>query len=212
MQVPLRNVQGQTVGEVELRDDVFGLTIDDAKTAVMHQAFLRQMANARLGTADTKTRAEVAGGGKKIWKQKGTGHARQGSIRAPHWRHGGIVFGPHPRSYEQKMPRKMRRLALRAALSAKATEGQIVVLDELTLDSPRTKEMTAILDNLQLVTSVLILLPEGNVAVEQSARNIPAVKTLRAHYLNVRDLLGYDYIVMPKGALTVVESFLSQPQ
>lgn len=212
MQVPLRNIQGQTVGEVELRDDIFGLTIDQVKNAVMHQAFLRQMANARLGTADTKTRGEVAGGGKKIWKQKGTGHARQGSTRAPHWRHGGIVFGPHPRSYEQKMPRKMRRLALRSALSAKAAEGQIVVLDELKLESPRTKEMTAILDNLQLVTSVLILLPEGNAAVEQSARNIPAVKTLRAHYLNVRDLLGYDYVIMPKGALAVVESFLSQPQ
>ena len=110
------------------------------------------------------------------------------------------------------MPRKMRRLALRSALSAKAAEGQIVVLDELKLESPRTKEMTAILDNLQLVTSVLILLPEGNAAVEQSARNIPAVKTLRAHYLNVRDLLGYDYVIMPKGALAVVESFLSQPQ
>jgi len=212
MQVPLRNIQGQTVGEVELRDDVFGLIVDRAKLSVMHQAYLRQMANARQGNADTKTRGEVAGGGKKIWKQKGTGHARQGSIRAPHWRHGGVVFGPHPRSYEQKMPRKMRRLALRSALSAKAAEGQIVVLDELALDTPRTKEMVTILDNLQLMTSVLIVLPEGNAAVEQSVRNIPAVKTLRAHYLNVRDLLGYDYVVMPQGALAVVESFLSQPQ
>lgn len=212
MQVPLRNMQGQTVGEIELNDDVFGLMIDEAKIALMHQAYLRQMANARLGTADTKTRGEVSGGGKKIWKQKGTGRARQGSIRAPHWRHGGIVFGPHPRSYEQKMPRKMRRQALRSALSVKASEGQIVVLDELTLAGPKTKEMMGILDNLQVTPSVLILLPARDEAVEKSASNLPAVKTLRAHYLNVRDLLMYDYVLMPKAALTVVESFLGQPR
>jgi large subunit ribosomal protein L4 len=205
-------MQGQTVGEIELSDDVFGLTIDETNTAVMHQAYLRQMANGRLGTADTKRRGEVSGGGKKIWKQKGTGHARQGSIRAPHWRHGGVVFGPHPRSYEQKMPRKMRRLALRSALSAKAAEGQIVVLDELSLDAPKTKEMASILGNLQVASSVLILLPTRNEAIEKSANNLPAVKTLHAHYLNVRDLLGYDTIVMPKSALEVVESFLGQAQ
>jgi len=208
MLVPLRNMKGETIGEVELRDEIFGLEIDAAKRAVMHQALMRQIANARLGTHDTKTRGEVSGGGKKIWRQKGTGRARQGSIRAPHWRHGGIVFGPHPRSYEQKMPRKMRRLALRSALSAKAAEGQIVVLDALTLDMPKTKEMSAVLDNLQLDASVLILLPQADEAVERSARNLPDVKTCRAGYLNVRDILGHEYLLLPKGALEVVESFL----
>jgi large subunit ribosomal protein L4 len=208
MQVPLRNMQGEQIGEIELRDDVFGLPIDAAKKAVMHQAYLRQLANARLGNADTKTRGEVAGGGKKIWRQKGTGHARQGSTRAPHWRHGGIVFGPHPRSYEQKMPRKMRRLALRSALSAKAAEGQIVVLDKLALDAPKTKGMSAMLDVLQLGASVLILLPQRDEMVEKSAANLSWVKTLRANYLNIRDILGYEYLLLPMGALEVVESIL----
>lgn len=210
MQVPLRNMQGEIVGEVELRDDIFGVPLTPAAKAVMHQALLRQLANARLGTHDTKTRGEVSGGGRKIWRQKGTGRARQGSIRAPHWRHGGVVFGPHPRSYEQKMPRKMRRLALRAALSAKAADQQIVVLDELALEAPKTKQMLQVLGALKLDSSVLILLPAKDAAVELSARNLPRVKTLLANYLNVRDLLGYDYVLMPKGSLEVIESILGQ--
>lgn len=210
MQVPLRNMQGEIVGEVELRDDIFGVPLTPATKAVMHQALLRQLANARLGTHDTKTRGEVSGGGRKIWRQKGTGRARQGSIRAPHWRHGGVVFGPHPRSYEQKMPRKMRRLALRAALSAKAADQQIVVLDELALEAPKTKQMLQVLGALKLDSSVLILLPAKDAAVELSARNLPQVKTLLANYLNVRDLLGYDYVLMPKGSLEVIESILGQ--
>jgi len=210
MQVPLRNMQGEIVGEVELRDDIFGVPLTPATKAVMHQALLRQLANARLGTHDTKTRGEVSGGGRKIWRQKGTGRARQGSIRAPHWRHGGVVFGPHPRSYAQKMPRKMRRLALRAALSAKAAEQQIVVLDELALEAPKTKQMLQVLGALKLDSSVLILLPAKDAAVEMSARNLPRVKTLLANYLNVRDLLGYDYVLMPKGSLEVIESILGQ--
>jgi len=209
MKVDVYNLKGEKSDTVDLPDEIFAAKVN---VDLMHQAYLRQMANARLGSADTKTRGEVAGGGKKIWKQKGTGHAWQGSIRAPHWRHGGIVFGPHPRSYEQKMPRKMRRQALRSALSAKAAEGQIVVLDELTLAGPKTKEMESILDNLQVTPSVLILLPAHDEAVEKSASNLPAVKTLHAHYLNVRDLLGYDYVLMPKAALAVVESFLGQAQ
>lgn len=208
MQVPLRNMNGQTVGEVELRDDVFGLPIDETKKAVMHQALVRQMANARLGTHNARTRGQVSGSTKKIWRQKGTGRARQGSIRAPHWRHGGVVFGPHPRSYAKRMPRKMRRLALRSALSAKAAEGQVTILDELEMEAPRTKDMLAMLDALQLDSSVLILLPQKSEAVEKSANNIPDVKTLHASYLNVRDLLSYDYLLIPKGALDVVESFL----
>ena len=208
MQVPLRNMNGQTIGEIELRDEVFGLAIDDTKKAVMHQALMRQLANARLGTHNTRTRGEVSGSTRKVWRQKGTGRARQGSTRAPHWRHGGVAFGPHPRSYAKKMPRKMRRQALRSALSSKAAEGQIVVLDDLTMDAPKSREMVAILDALQLDSSVLILLPQKNEAIEKSAGNIPDVTTLHANYLNIRDILGYDYLLLPKGALEMVESFL----
>jgi len=205
MLVPLRNLEGEIVGEVELRDDIFAAPIHEP---VMHQALLRQLANARLGTANTKTRSDVSGGGKKPWRQKGTGRARQGSIRAPQWRKGGVVFGPHPRSYAQAMPRKMRRLALRSALSVKAAEEQIIVVQDLTLDAPKTKVMRQVLDNLAGDGTALILLPERNEAVELSARNLPDVKTLRAHYLNVRDLLTYDYVVMPVSAIQAIESFL----
>lgn len=208
MQVPLRNMQGQTIGQVELRDDVFGLPIDDSKKALMHQAYIRQLANARLGTHNTLTRSDVAGGGKKIWRQKGTGRARQGSIRAPHWRHGGVVFGPHPRSYAKRMPRKMRRLALRSALSAKAAGGQIIVLDELKMDEPRTKTLLNILHGLGLESSVLILLPQRDEALERSSRNLSGVRTLRANYLNIRDILGHDYLIIPQSSLDLVESIL----
>lgn len=207
MLVPLRNMDGEVVGEVELRDDIFAAPVHEA---VMHQALLRQLANARLGTADTKTRGEVSGGGRKPWRQKGTGRARQGSTRSPQWRKGGIVFGPHPRKYTQAMPRKMRRLALRSALSAKAAEEQIIVVQDLAMDEPKVKRMLEVLNNLSADSSTLILLPDQNVAVELSARNLPDVKTLRAHYLNVRDLFAYDYVVMPVSAIGAIESFLGQ--
>jgi len=207
MQVPLYNQAGQQIGTTELRDDIFAI---EPNVPVMHQALVRQLANARQGTADTKTRAEVSGGGAKPWRQKGTGRARQGSIRAPHWRHGGVVFGPTPRSYEQKMPRKMRRLALRSALSVKVAEGQFLVVDEMKLDAPKTREMERILDNLQIPSSALILLPAANPAVQKSAANLPDVKTLRANYLNVRDLLQYDWLVMPLDAIKVIEGYLGQ--
>lgn len=207
MQVPLYNQAGQQIGTTELRDDIFAIT---PNKPVMHQALVRQLANARQGNADTKTRAEVAGGGAKPWRQKGTGHARQGSTRAPQWRHGGIVFGPTPRSYEQKMPLKMRRLALRSALSAKAAEGQIRVVDALNFDAPKTRKMEEVLGNLQIQASALIVLPEANPTVQKSAANIPDVKTLRANYLNVRDLLGYDFLVLPLGAVKVIESYLGK--
>jgi large subunit ribosomal protein L4 len=207
MQVPLYNQAGQQIGTTELRDDIFAI---EPNVPVMHQALVRQLANARQGTADTKTRAEVSGGGAKPWRQKGTGRARQGSIRAPHWRHGGVVFGPTPRSYEQKMPRKMRRLALRSALSVKVAEGQFRVVDEMKLDAPKTREMERILDNLQIPSSALILLPAANPAVQKSAANLPDVKTLRANYLNVRDLLQYDWLVMPLDAIKVIEGYLGQ--
>jgi large subunit ribosomal protein L4 len=205
MQIPVHNMAGETVGVIELREDIFGVPIN---VPVMHQALVRQQANARLGTHKTKTRGEVRGGGRKPWRQKGTGRARHGSIREPQWRGGGIVFGPRPRSYRQKMPRKMRRLAYRSALSVKARERQIIVLDDLRMPAPKTREMVSILEALAVDSSALILLPEKNVNVEKSANNLPDVKTLRANYLNIRDLLGYDYLLVPLGALEVIEIIL----
>ena len=205
MQVLVRNTQGETVDEVELLDDIFGV---EPNVPVMHQALVRQLANARLGTHKTKKRGEVRGGGRKPWRQKGTGRARQGSIRAPQWRGGGAVFGPQPRSYKQKMPRKMRRLAYRSGLSLKAQGDQIIVLDALQMEVPKTREMLDILDRLELGASVLILLPRRNENIEKSAKNIPDVKTVRASYLNVRDLLNYDYLLMPLGSLEVIEGIL----
>jgi large subunit ribosomal protein L4 len=207
MQVPLYNQAGQQIGTTELRDEIFAI---EPNKPVMHQALVRQLANARQGNASTKTRAEVAGGGAKPWKQKGTGRARQGSTRSPQWRHGGVVFGPTPRSYAQKMPLKMRRLALRSALSVKAAEGQIRVVEDLKFDVPKTREMESVLGNLQIQASALIVLPEANVGVQKSAANIPDVKTLRATYLNVRDLLGYDFLVLPLGAVKVIEGYLGK--
>lgn len=203
MLLPVYNMVGEKVGETELADGIFAVPINEA---VMHQALLRQLANARLGTHKTKKRGEVSGGGRKPWRQKGTGRARQGSIRSPQWRKGGTVFGPQPRSYRQKMPRKMRRLAVRSALSVKATAEQIILLDTLRMEESRTKQMLALLDSLGIQDSALILLSKKDEAVERSARNVPEVKTLRANYLNIRDILGYDYLVLPLEALEVVEA------
>ena len=205
MLAPVRDIKGKKVGEVELRNDVFGV---EPNIPVMHQALMRQLANARLGTHKTKKRKEVRGGGRKPWRQKGTGRSRQGSIRAPQWRGGGSVFGPQPRSYRQKMPRKMRHLAYRSALSVKVQDGQIVLLDELDMTAPKTRDMLDLLDRLAIDSSALILLPQRNENVEKSVRNIPDVKTLRANYLNVRDLLNYDYLVMPLASLEVIEGIL----
>jgi large subunit ribosomal protein L4 len=205
MQVPVYNVQGEQVSETELRDDIFAVAVNKA---LMHQALLRQMANARLGTHKAKSRGEVSGGGRKPWRQKGTGRARQGSIRAPHWRGGGTVFGPTPRSYEQKMPRKMRRQALRSALSVKVSGAQVMVLDALDMSEPKTKEVLGILQNLGIDSSALILLPQRDEAILRSVRNLPEVRTLVAQYLNVRDLLKHDYILMPLASLEVIEGIL----
>jgi large subunit ribosomal protein L4 len=209
MQVPVFNQAGEQVEQVELREDIFGV---EPNKSVMHQALARQLANARQGTADTKTRGLVSGGGRKPWRQKGTGRARQGSTRAPHWKGGGVVFGPHPRSYEQRMPKKMRRLALKSALSAKAAENQIRVIDAFNLEAPRTRDMETILGNLNCPTTALILLPAADELVMRSARNLAGVKTLRTSYLNVRDLLGYDYLVMSREALQAVEQFFGDTQ
>lgn len=205
MLIPVRNMAGETVSEIELRDDIFAAPINKV---VMHQAVVRQLANARRGTHKVKERGEVSGGGRKPWRQKGTGRARQGSTRAPQWRGGGTVFGPKPRSYEQRMPRKMRRVAMRSALSVKAANDQLVVVDELHLDAPKTKAIVGTLQNLDAQSSVLILLAGQNMMVEKSARNLPDVKTLWVGYLNVRDLLGYNTLVLTQDAVAEIERIL----
>jgi len=205
MQVPVYNIQGEQVSETELRDDIFAVPVNQA---LMHQALTRQLANARLGTHKAKTRGEVSGGGRKPWRQKGTGRARQGSIRAPHWRGGGVVFGPTPRSYGQKMPLKMRRQALRSALSVKVSESQVKVLSALEMQEPKTKELLGILRNLGVESSALILLPGHDEAMLRSVQNLPKVRTLVAQYLNVRDLLAYDTILVPLASLEVIERIL----
>ncbi len=202
VETPIYNMAGEQVGTVELDPYVFGI---EPNLAVMHQALRRQLANARLGTHQTRTRGMVRGGGRKPWRQKGTGRSRQGSRRAPHWRGGATVFGPHPRRYRQAMPRKMRRLAVRSALSLKYADEQILFLDQLALEEIRTKEMLRVLQDLDLEgIKTLIVLPEKDEAVSLSARNIPGVKTLLAAYLNVADLLDYDMVVLPLSSLEVI--------
>ena len=206
MQADVKNMKGETVKTVELPAAIFEAPINKD---LMHQAYVRQMANARLGTHDTKTRGEVSGGAKKPWKQKGTGRARQGSTRAPQWKGGGKVHTPHPHSYRQAMPRQMRRAALRSALSVKAADAQIVVADELAVESPKTKAMALALAGLVGEgQTALILLGARNETVEQSLRNLPHAKLLRANYLNIRDLLGYDKVLLPLGALEVIQGYL----
>ncbi len=205
MVVDVFNMDGQKVTTVELPPAVFEAPV---YVDLMHQAFVRQMANARLGTHDTKTRNEVSGGGRKPWRQKGTGRARQGSTRSPVWVGGGKVHTPHPRSYEQAMPKKMRRAAVRSALSAKAAEANIVLVDQLALPEPKTRLMAKALNLLAGEDSVLILIPEKGAYqdVIRSTNNIPDAKIILANYLNVRDLLQYDKIVMPVSALDVISA------
>lgn len=205
MQVVVRNMAGERVGETVLRDDIFGI---EPNIPVMHQALVRQLANRRLGTHDTKTRGEVNRTKAKWYRQKGTGRARHGSRNAPIFVGGGIAHGPHPRSYVQKMPRKMRRLALRSALSVKAAAERIIVLDKLELEAPRTRAMVDTLRNLNVDGSAVILLAGHNTNVELAARNVPGVLTLQASYLNVRDLLQHDYLIMPTDALATIEQWL----
>src|SRR5680860_131663 len=169
MQVDVHNTQGEVVDTVELDETVWGI---EPNIPVMHQALVRQLANARLGTADTKTRSEVRGGGRKPWHQKGTGRARQGTIRSPQWKGGGVVFGPHPRKYTQAMPRQMRRLAIRSALSAKLADERLTVIKGLSEVEPKTKAFKALLQNLPESRSVLVVLAEKNDAIERSAANL----------------------------------------
>ncbi|MFC2053592.1 50S ribosomal protein L4 [Chloroflexota bacterium] len=208
MEVDVLNMDGQKVKTMELPSAIFEAPIN---IDLMHQAYVRQMANARLGTHSTKTRSEVAGGGRKPWRQKGTGRARQGSIRSPQWVGGGKVHTPKPRNYTQVMPRKMRRAALRSALSVKAVENDIVVLEELSLPDAKTQMMEQALDNLVGVSSALVLFPEKTEEYDRivrSANNLPYAKILLANYLNIRDLLGYEKLVIPMGVFDVLATYL----
>lgn len=200
--VPLYNVNGEEIGEVELSDKVFGAEI---REDLMHKVVVAQLANRRQGTASTKTRAEVRGGGAKPWRQKGTGRARHGSIRSPIWRGGGIVFGPKPRSYRKKVPKKIKRLALKSALSSKVVENNLIVLDELKMERPKTKDMINILNNLNVKEKALLVLGEKDENVILSARNIPGVSTGSVESMNVYDLLLHDKLILTKKALEKVE-------
>ena len=207
MKADVYNMQGEKVKQVELPAALFeaGINID-----LMHQAYQRQMANARLGTHQTKTRGEVSGGGRKPWKQKGTGRARQGSTRAPQWVGGGRVHTPHPRSYAQKMPKKMRQAALRSALSAKAADAGIVLVDDVRLDEAKTRLMSEALNRLVGESTALVVMLEKDQdydKVMQSTVNLPDAKVLLASYLNIRDLLGYDKLVMP---VKVLDALMAQ--
>jgi large subunit ribosomal protein L4 len=205
MEASLYNQAGDTIGSIQINAYIFGI---EPNTAVMHQAMVRQLANARYGTHNTLDRGKVRGSTRKLYRQKGTGRARQGSIRAPHRRGGGIAHGPHPRSYEKQMPRKMRRLAVRSALSAKQASAQIRFVDELAFDAPRTRAMLAMLEAQGLSGKTLVVLAQKDQNIMRSASNLQHVKTLLAHYLNVVDLLSYDYVIMPIAALEVVQGYL----
>lgn len=204
MQVDVYDTTGEVVAQTELDETVWGI---EPHIAVMHQALLRQQANARKGTHDTKTRGEVRGGGKKPWRQKGTGRARQGSIRSPQWKGGGVVWGPHPRSYAQDMPRKMRRLAIRSALSAKLRDDRLTVIRGLAEIEPRTKVMKGVIERLPVGRSVLIAVPEkaSAEAVYKAAGNLPDVEVITAPMLNVRDVLKYERLVMMAESIPVIE-------
>jgi large subunit ribosomal protein L4 len=206
MRVPMKDMSGKQVGEVELSDAIFAIPVN---TSVMHQALMRQMANGRQGTHDTKSRGEVRGGGKKPWRQKGTGRARQGSTRAPNFVGGGTVFGPTPRKYTQALPKKMQRLALRSALSVKAAAGDIVVVDRVAIDAPKTKTVVKMLSSLGIDDkTVLMVTAEKTMPVWKSANNLAEVKTLLSGYINVRDLLSHDTVLLTQDAVEHIEAWL----
>jgi len=208
MKVDVLDLKGNKVREVELPANVFEAPVN---VDLMHQAYTRQMANARLGTHDTKVRGEVRGGGRKPWKQKGTGRARQGSRRAAQWVGGGRIHTPHPRSYELRMPKKMRLAALRSALSVKASEASLVVVEELNFDEPKTKVVAQALGNLVGTSTALVLMPakdQNYDVVMRSASNIESAKVLLASYLNVRDILNFEKIVLPAKTIDALVAHL----
>ena len=200
--VAVYNMAGAQVGEMELSDSVFGI---EPNEAVVHQVVKAQLANRRVGTASTKTLGMVRGGGRKPWRQKGTGRARVGSRRSPIWRGGGTVFGPHPRDYSIRIPKKVRRLALKSVLSDKLNNGEIVVLEALSFEEPKTKRIIEVLNALNVFEKALVVTADGDINVTKSARNIPGVKPVRADFINVYDLLAYDKLVITKDAVAKME-------
>ncbi|MFP4697124.1 MAG: 50S ribosomal protein L4 [Eubacteriales bacterium] len=199
--VSVYNMEGKQVGEIELNDAVFGVEVNEH---LMHLSVVQQLANKRQGTQSAKTRAEVRGGGRKPWRQKGTGRARQGSIRSPQWTGGGVVFAPKPRDYSFKLNKKAKRVALRSALTSKVQEQKLIVIDELNLDEIKTKKMKAVLDSLK-VNKALVVLNEKDNNVTLSARNIPNVKTVLTNSINVYDILKYDTFILTKDAVGTIE-------
>lgn len=202
MQIPVYNLAGEVVKNIDISDAVFAVPFNEA---VVHQALVRQRADARQGTSDTKTRSEVAGSGKKMFAQKHTGEARMGDKRSPTRRHGGIIFGPHPRSYRQDIPKKMRQLALRCALSAKAGDAELIVLEQLAFEVPKTKEMAKALSALKIGSTVLIVTAEAEANVVKSSRNLPGVKIIPAAILNVVDITSHKMLLMTEAAIRKAE-------
>lgn len=198
----LWNKNGKEAGTIDLPDALFAAPVVDA---VLHQATVAQLAGRRAGTHDTKTRGEVSGGGHKPWRQKGTGRARQGSRRAPHWSGGGVVFGPHPRDYEKRLPKKMRRLALRGALTSKFSDGAVKVIEDLALEEIRTRDLLGFLDALQASGRVLVVAPERDERLELSARNVPTVSVILADSLNTLDVLNADVLLITQPAIATME-------
>lgn len=199
--VKIYNIEGKEVGTLELNDAVFGVEINDH---LVHMAVVQQLANKRQGTQSAKTRAEVSGGGKKPWRQKGTGHARQGSTRSPQWKGGGVVFAPKPRDYSFKMNRKEKALAIKSALTSRVNEAKFFVLDDLSFDEIKTKKMKTVFDNLK-VEKALLVLDKKNDNVQLSARNLPKVRTVLSNSINVYDILKYDTLVLTKDAVAQIE-------
>jgi large subunit ribosomal protein L4 len=206
LQVPFFDALGERNGEVALPKTIFD---EKPNMPVMHQAYLRQMANARQGTASTKTRGDVSGGGAKPYRQKGTGRARHGSIREPSMKGGGTVFGPHPRSYAHGMPRQMRRLALRSALSQKALDNQVRVIESFVFDEPKTKQAAELMDAIGFDSSILVVLPAPNVVVSRSFENLSGTKTILARNINIRDLFTHTYLLLAKDCLDLLEENFS---
>ena len=204
--VAVYNIDRQQVGDIELNDNVFGVEVNGG---LLHQAVVMQLASQRLGTHATKTRAMVRGGGRKPWKQKGTGRARSGSRRSPLWVGGGTVFGPHPRSYAFSMPRKQRRLAIKCALSDKVQEGSLLVLDALDFEAPKTKQVVKLLQTFEIDNKALIITAEEAENVERSSRNIPGVKAINTTGLNVYDILNHDKLFVTKDAVARIEEVLA---
>lgn len=200
--VALYDITGNQVGDIELNDDIFGVEVN---THVMYEAVKNYLANQRQGTQSAKLRGEVRGGGRKPWRQKVTGRARQGSIRAPQWKGGGVVFAPKPRDYSYAIPKKVKRLALKSALSSKVQDQEIIVVDKLVLEQPKTKEMVKVLKNLNSGKKTLVVIPERDEAVVRAAANIPGVKTAYVNTINVYDILNCDSFLITRDAVNKVE-------